>query len=109
MDHISFSTWMENLQNTLNLRTNEEDVFVAFKLMEGDWILKEDGPYTVKGSIEWLKKIEDDRETFIVYGSGGINRYIVYANGDIALSEYHAKYPKEKTIKKAIDLGFKID
>ncbi len=107
---ISFSTWIENLQNTLNFRTNKENVFAAFQLMEGDWILKEDGPYTVKGSIKWLEKISEDHEgSFVVYGSGGINRYIVYANGDVALSEYHAKYPKEKTIKKAIDLGFKID
>ena len=106
---ISFATWMENFQNTLNFRKSKNDVLKAFELMEGQWILKEDGPYTVKGSLTWLEKVsENDEETFTIYGSGGINRYFLHANGDVIFSEYHAKFPKEKSIAKALELGFKI-
>jgi len=110
---MSFATWMENAQNiqtTLNLRKNQNDVLTAFEVMEGEWVLEGDGPYTVKGAIEWLKKISENNEgDFIVYGGGGVNRYFVYPNGDVVFSEYHAKHPQEKTIKKAQELGFKTE
>ena len=102
--------WMENIQTKLNFRKNTNEALAAFKAMEGEWVLENDGPYTVKGAIEWLKKVSENNEgDFIVYGAGGINRYFVYANGDVIFSEYHAKHPQEKTIKKAQELGFKTE
>jgi hypothetical protein len=106
---ISFATWMENLQNTLNFRKNKDAVLKAFEIMEGSWILNEDGAYSIKGAIKWLETVSENHEgDFTIYGGGGINRYFVYPNGDVIFSEYHAKFPKEKSTSKAVELGFKI-
>lgn len=107
---ISFATWMENIENKLNFRKDKDGVLKAFELMEGPWILNEDGKYTINGAIEWLNSVSENHEgNFIIYGGGGVNRYFVYPNGDVVFSEYHAKFPKEKSIAKASELGFKIE
>lgn len=39
----------------------------------------------------------------VIYGSGGMNRYIVNGFGEVKLSKYNCS---ERAIKMAIDLGF---
>jgi hypothetical protein len=103
----TFKQWLENVSNNLNLKTNKDDVLTALELMEGDWILRQKGNYSIAGAVDWLN--ENPEEGFYtIYGSGGYNRYFVYSNGDIKFSAYHAEYPKKETVKKAQDIGFQI-
>jgi len=102
----TFQKWLENISSNLNLKTNKDDVLTALELMEGDWILRQKGNYTIAGAIDWLNNEPDG--FYAVYGSGGYNRYFVYPNGDVKFSAYHAEHPKKETTEKAKSLGFQI-
>jgi hypothetical protein len=107
MNFYEMLNLLENFQSSLNLTTNRQDTLTAFELMEGDYILRQKGDYTIDGAIEWLNSMPEDGY-YVVYGNGGYNRYFVYPNGDVKFSAYHAEHPKKETTKKAQDLGFQI-
>ncbi len=51
----------------------------------------------------WLK---GQRHGLVIYGSGGVNRYYVDADGSIRFSRSHAMWPPAETSRRAQALGF---
>jgi hypothetical protein len=104
MNFYSMLKLLENESKHLNLLNNRADVLAAFELMEGKHTLESKGRNSMKAAIEWLEN--PDEGSYTVYGDGGLHRYFVRNNGDIEFSALHVGW--QNTVKKAIDLGFKI-
>ncbi len=90
----------------LNLITNREMVRDALIKM-GDYIPGE-GEGTFAAACRFVDgKDEGFEDEYKIYGSAGVNRYLVNKNGGIALSARNASTPAK--IEKARSLGFEID
>jgi hypothetical protein len=104
-----------------NLLTNFDDTVEAMTQVEGEsWInidkrkrdTGKDLGNTVFGAVEKFHKmaIPGDNSGFVydIYGSGGVSRWMVRADGSVEFSAHHDQVePREKT-QKARALGFKI-
>lgn len=53
----------------------------------------------------WMDATDSDRTIFVIYGSGGGNRWFVNGYGDVMLSGHHAGHD---TMAKAKSLGFEV-
>ena len=112
---------------SLNVDTDREaDIIAAFDLMEGKgWFESVRRDNALSGPSvysfdhvcagrklrisEGAYRSEDANDVVgTVYGNGGWNRYYSLVNGDVAFSEYHAGYPRERTIANAKALGFVV-
>ncbi len=103
----------QQVNPNFNILTHYDEVLEAMATIEGErW--KElqlhptdDRKFTLSQALIFIKKLDpDSRSTFTVYGSGGINRWYIRADGSVEFSAPHAY--KEKDITNAKLLGFKI-
>lgn len=94
-----------------NLLTHKDETIAAMAEIEGpNWRRdsENDPPdeYNISGALRWLSKKPDPEGLhFVIYGSGGYNRWFTMPNGDVKLSKGHAG---EKDIERAQTLGFEI-
>ena len=61
-----------------------------------------------EASSELYEDYDDNYVIDTIYGNGGVHRYPVRLNGNIAFSAMHANYPSEEHIEKARQQGFEI-
>lgn len=89
----------------LNLINNREAVIQALIEMEGErWFKMQEtwGENSIDGAL--VDAQTDPSGIGIIYGFGGIHRYMVRKNGDVRYSESHGRSAKDKAVK----LGFQI-
>ena len=103
----------QQVNSNFNILTHYDEVLEAMATIEGErWKVlqlnpSDDKKFTLSKALNFVKKLDpDSRSTFTVYGSGGINRWYIRADGSVEFSAPHAY--KEKDITNAKLLGFKI-
>lgn len=100
----------------MNVLTNAEATMAAIEKVEGGgWIdeqnyVDEDSSVSLFGILKNMREHPDSPLDYarILYGMGGWNRYAVYPDGSVKFMKHFAKYPAERTIEKARQLGFEI-
>ena len=114
----------ETEQSPRNILTHYQETLDAMTEIEGEkWKARqEEEKWThgrgLKDALVALEKYKPKGSaySFIIYGEGGENRWIVRADGSVEFSGMHASHlagkkvfgDKEKVISKALTLGFKI-
>lgn len=89
----------------LNLITNREAVIQALIEMEGkEWFKTQEtwGKNSISGAL--TDALTHSSGVGVIYGFGGIHRYMVKKNGNVYYSEGHGHIAKDK----AIELGYKF-
>lgn len=69
--------------------------------------MKHDSPYTFKGVLDQVAAWEGDGKVVVatLYGLGGMNRYMVFGDGEVQISRRHSG---RKSVAAAEALGFKV-
>lgn len=94
-----------------NLLTNYEVTMEFLKVIEGPgWLEQHKGLEDVETTIgyvmNWLKNANENEHGIILYGWGGIDRYLVHRDGSVKFLSHFATV---KTLKRAKDLCFPIE
>jgi hypothetical protein len=100
----------------MNVLTNAEATMAAIEELEGGgWIDQqnragEDSSVSLFGVLKNIREHPNTSSDYarILYGMGGWNRYAVYPDGSVKFIKHFAKYPAERVIEKARQLGFEI-
>ena len=100
------------IAQNLNLKTNPEAVFAAYRVLEHQEMNEAQGwdewlhylELEKEGIPDWMK--EDMGIVATIYGQGGWNRYHVLDDGAITFSAMHSN---KEGIEKAKEVGFLID
>ncbi len=91
-----------------NLKSHPEETLAALARVEGEsWKLEQKGwtSNNVDGAIAWLDDNEEEKyhSSYIIYGTGGMNRYSVDPQGNVTFLKSHGKP------ERAAAEGFKIE
>lgn len=90
----------------MNLITNREAVIAALIAMEGERWFKEQegwGEYSIEGALAQSQS-GSSRLGGVIYGLGGLHRYMVRANGHVYYSASHG----QRAVEQAKALGFRM-